>query len=203
MSNLQENELKKWCVYEHVLKEDGRKYIGQTCNLKGRWKVGSYDHCVKFYRALKKYGWDAFEHNILKDGLTLDEANYWEEYYIKTFNTIEQGFNLNYGGKNRLHSQETKDKMSKTRKGVSHSEQHCLAISKALKGKKKSAEAVRNNQLAQHRKEVECFETKVIYESLAAAERQTGVFRASISRCCRGKQKTAGGYHWRFLNESN
>lgn len=29
MSNLQENELKKWCVYEHVLKEDGRKYIGQ------------------------------------------------------------------------------------------------------------------------------------------------------------------------------
>lgn len=29
MSNLQENELKKWCVYEHVLKEGNRKCIEQ------------------------------------------------------------------------------------------------------------------------------------------------------------------------------
>lgn len=30
------------------------------------------------------------------------------------------------------------------------------------------------------------------------AERRTGVFRQSISLCCRGKQNTAGGYIWKY-----
>lgn len=54
-------------------------------------------------------------------------------------------FNLNSGGENKLHSEETKLKMSQTRKGVPHSIEHNKAISKALQGKPKSQEAVRNN----------------------------------------------------------
>ena len=91
--------------------------------------------------------------------------------------------------------------MSETRKGVPHTKEHNLAISKALTGKKKSAEAIRNNQLAQHRKPVQCVETEICYESLADAERKTGILAETISRCCRGKQKTASGYHWRFIDE--
>jgi group I intron endonuclease len=193
---------RKWCIYAHVLKTDGRCYIGQTCNLEGRWKPSAYKNSTKFYAAIQKYGWNNFEHKILKDNLTLSEANFWESYFIKNLDTIGKGFNLNSGGDNKLHSQETKEKMSQTRRGVSHSKEHSLAISRALKGKKKTAQAIRNNQLAQHRKVVQCIETGVIYESLAEAERQTHIFAETISRCCRGKQKTASGYHWRFVDES-
>jgi hypothetical protein len=33
------------------------------------------------------------------------------------------------------------------------------------------------------------------------AERKTGVSYQHISSCCTGKQKTAGGYVWKFDNQ--
>lgn len=43
-----------------------------------------------------------------------------------------------------------------------------------------------------------CVETGIFYESLSEAQRQTGVDRRSISRCCEGQQKTAGKLHWEW-----
>lgn len=43
---------------------------------------------------------------------------------------------------------------------------------------------------------VQCIETRNIYESFKEAMQITGIDSSSISRCCRGKQQTAGGYHW-------
>ena len=37
------------------------------------------------------------------------------------------------------------------------------------------------------------------YISMAEAERQTGISRGSIRYCCMGERKTAGGYHWRYV----
>lgn len=37
-----------------------------------------------------------------------------------------------------------------------------------------------------------------VYPSATFAEAATGIWRAHISACCLGKQKTAGGYAWRF-----
>lgn len=162
-------------------------YIGQTNNIKARWKPGAYKNSVKFYNAILHYGWENFSHIILEENLSLEEANIKEEYYIKKYNTIENGFNLLSGGLNRLASQETKNKMSQTRKGIKKSEAHKKAISEALKGKKKTKEAIENNRKAQHRKPVKCIETGRTYESLSEAERQTGILGETISRCCRGK----------------
>ena len=36
------------------------------------------------------------------------------------------------------------------------------------------------------------------YRSTKEAERETGVCSTSISSCCRGKLKTAGGFKWRY-----
>ena len=59
---------------------------------------------------------------MLKNNLSLEEANYWEEYYIKYFHTwIEDplcnGYNLRSGGNNSLLSEETKIKISEKKKG--------------------------------------------------------------------------------------
>lgn len=37
-----------------------------------------------------------------------------------------------------------------------------------------------------------------IWKNISEAKRHTGVNDTSISFCCRGKQRTAGGYFWRY-----
>ena len=49
-------------------------------------------------------------------------------------------------------------------------------------------------------KKVLCVETGEVYKSGHEACRQTGIDFASILNVCNNKkQKTAGGYHWRFV----
>ena len=50
-------------------------------------------------------------------------------------------------------------------------------------------------------KKVRCIEKDVIYEALREAERQLGIPATNISRACKGKIKTAGGYHWEYVEE--
>ena len=42
-----------------------------------------------------------------------------------------------------------------------------------------------------------CFYERT-FNCIRDAEKETGVNNASISRCCRGKQKLAGGFIWRY-----
>ena len=49
-------------------------------------------------------------------------------------------------------------------------------------------------------KPVVCVETGVVYPSQLAAEKATGF--TGIHKVCRGRQYTAGGYHWRYAEES-
>lgn len=39
-----------------------------------------------------------------------------------------------------------------------------------------------------------------IYNSTMEAERNTNIDRSTIIRCCKNKQKTAGGYIWKYKN---
>lgn len=52
------------------------------------------------------------------------------------------------------------------------------------------------------RKSVICYPPskigKTYFKSLLDAERKTGIDHSSISKCCRGKVKTAGGFHWEY-----
>lgn len=45
-------------------------------------------------------------------------------------------------------------------------------------------------------KKVLCLETKESYPSAKEACRKTGIDYSSISKCCKGRKLTAGGYHW-------
>ena len=44
-------------------------------------------------------------------------------------------------------------------------------------------------------------DTGEVYQTPKDASRSTGIHNDSISRVCKGKSKTAGGYRWRYLNE--
>lgn len=50
-------------------------------------------------------------------------------------------------------------------------------------------------------KPVKCIETGVIYPSQAEVERQLGFSQPYICNCCRGKLKSAYGFHWEYVLE--
>ena len=94
-----------YTIYKHTNLLNGKCYIGQTkqTDLTRRWTGGSgYRECIRFSRAIKKYGWSGFAHEILETGLTKEEADAKEIYYIKKFRSNERGYgyNIREGGHN-------------------------------------------------------------------------------------------------------
>ena len=98
----------EYCVYVHTNKANGKRYVGITSmEPEKRWAKGSgYRSNVLFYRAIQKYGWDGFDHNILAYGLTKQEACEMEVAMIAKYDLVnpERGYNLDHGGNgtNRL-----------------------------------------------------------------------------------------------------
>lgn len=88
-------------IYCHTA-PNGKRYIGQTCQgPEGRWRGGyGYKGCVHFERAIAKYGWDNFDHQILCVVHSVDAANAFERHYISKYDTFnsDHGYNLTSGG---------------------------------------------------------------------------------------------------------
>lgn len=184
--------MKKYVVYCHTNKITRQKYIGITCqSIQERWRKNGqgYSGQPKFFNAIKKYGWDNFIHEILYYDLTAEEASSIEQTLIKNLNTIKNGYNVDKGGLITNHSNQTKQK-----------------ISKAMSGKKHSVETIK--QITKTKQEqtgfkVICIETGEIFQSMGEASKIKKVDKTSISRCCNGKQITAGGYHWKLLENDS
>ncbi len=184
---------KEYCIYIHINKINNKVYIGQTSQFppSKRWLGGEgYQNCPKFYNAIKKYGWDNFEHIILEKGLTLIQANEKEQYYIKLYNSIDNGYNIKVGGSNSELTKEHKNKIRKSNQ-------------KVFKQKFESDEyrnKMRKIHIQAQGKKVICLETGKIFDSQTLAAEWCGLKTSShISGCCKGKRKTAGGYHWKFI----
>ena len=57
----------------------------------------------------------------------------------------------------------------------------------------------RNKRVSQTlSKPVYCIELNKTFDGAAAAARELGLDSSHITKCCKGKQKTTGGYHWRY-----
>ena len=65
------------------------------------------------------------------------------------------------------------------------SEEKAKKISLSMKTNKRVIQLLNNNIVDE-------------YHNIASASRKTNIDSSSISRCCRGLQKTAGGYVWRY-----
>lgn len=249
----------KGYIYRHwIINDKGaeKNYIGQVYNRtpKERWNdgkgytTGKQDH--KFARAIKKYGWDNFNHKVLFsiECETLEELVFWldewEKYYIEKYDSFKHGYNGTLGGRGSLgrtytHTEETKKRLSEIRKGSKLSEEHKrkigeamtgivfsekrnFKISESLKGVKHSDERKRKNSEAHkgqtvtdetkkklsvafkgeknpNARKVICLENEMIFGSVREAEQWCG--KGRITSCCRGKQKTAGGYHWMYYDD--
>ena len=50
-------------------------------------------------------------------------------------------------------------------------------------------------------KKVKCVETNTIYDSIALASNELEIVPSCITNVLKGRSKTAGGYHWEYINE--
>ena len=143
------NKDAKFSVYVHTNKINGKKYVGQSSNIIERWKNGgkNYFSSVKFFRAIQKYGWDNFTHEILYDNLNKDTANKIEKALIRKYDSINNGYNIQKGGYTSL-TKESLNKMSKSLKQgyIDHPERR-EKIRKARIGSKDSEETKRKKSL--------------------------------------------------------
>lgn len=48
---------------------------------------------------------------------------------------------------------------------------------------------------------VYCFELNKIFDSMLSVEKELGINNSNVSACCKGKTKTAGGYHWIYYED--
>lgn len=98
--------MKKYYIYKHTCNINGKSYVGQTQQKPTkRWKANGrgYEYQELFYKAIQKYGWDNFTHEILEEVSSLNEANEREKYWIAYYHTYIkdphcQGYNLTLGG---------------------------------------------------------------------------------------------------------
>ena len=126
-----------YIVYCHTLKTDGRKYIGITKNsIRKRWgKDGSkYKGCTFFLHAIQKYGWDAFEHEVLYQNFTQQDAERYEKELIEKYDTRNhsKGFNIREGGGNKSSIDEsTKQKLREANLGKKHTDESRKKMSKS------------------------------------------------------------------------
>lgn len=123
-------------------------------------------------------------------------------------------------------SEETRIKISESRKGMRFSKETCNKISESKKcsipwnkGKKgvytketrkKMSESKKgsipwnkgkgwNEEYKRKKyKKVLCIETNELFESIKQAQEKYKT--KNISAVCKGKRKTAGGYHWKYVN---
>lgn len=171
-------------VYMHVNKINDKKYIGITClslSQRSGKNGNNYKDCIHFWHAIQKYGWDNFDHIIIMDNLTREQACKKEIELIQELSTKypDKCYNILPGG-------------DLGRKGIIITEEY----RDKFRGK--------NNPAA---KSVICIETNRVFGTLTDAANYYGVDRSNIGRSCRigvacGEVEGIK-LHWAFYDNVN
>ena len=175
-------------IYAHINKINGKIYIGQTKqSVKDRW--GSDGRRYKgqpFYNAIQKYGWDNFEHKILLENLTAEQANYYEQFFIKKYNAHNKnfGYNATDGGVSNTLTQQQRDR----RRELNYEMWQNGAFKEIINTP------------------VYCVELQQSFESAIQAEQQLGINNSSIQKVCKHQLNYSGikkgqPLHWIYLKD--
>lgn len=157
-----EDAQRKFIVYAHENKLNGKVYIGITSqeNPENRWQHGKGYKGTYFYNAINKYGWDNFDHKILFNGLSKKDACNMEIKLIKDLqaNNRQYGYNIADGGQ--------------------------LPGKCALEALKLCNEAARVPVVR--------LNDGTVYSSIIEAEKNNNVPNTNIVKVCKGERHTAG-----------
>lgn len=106
-------------IYKATNKINNKVYIGIDKN----WPTRKYAHKSKaklndgflFHKAIRKYGWDNFEWQIIYQTHDYDHLKRVESFFIEEYNSFENGYNQTKGGEGsvgKLQSEKNKIEQS-------------------------------------------------------------------------------------------
>jgi group I intron endonuclease len=199
-----------YCIINNIT---GKIYIGKTSKdleIRKRnheYNINRYDGFLQ--RAFKKYGFKNFSWKILDKTEDPIELNRLEQDYICMFGSSfkKLGYNMTEGGEGGLPNAEVLQKYKRNNTGIQNpnygktpSEYTRKKLRDWQLGEKspKFGKPCSSKSKEKCSKPVMCKETSIVYCSIREAMKQTGIDRASLSRCCQGKQVTAGKQHWSY-----
>lgn len=204
-----------------LLFPNNKVYVGLTKRKPSeRWQNGKgYKSQKRISSAIAKYGWENIQHIILYDNLSYHQACEKEIEQIKFYHSTERkfGYNCSTGGEKSAigfkHTEESKEKIKRNNSrywlGKKRNKDSVEKMRQALKGNhnragKKHTESAKELNRTKHSIPVIQFEgTKVIQKFKSANEAETilNISNGSVTKVCKKKRKTAGGYNWQYAEE--
>ena len=148
--------MKTGIIYLATCKNTGKQYIGQTIRELRQRKIRHFSDSKRtkksaFACAIQKYGKDAFVWEILETCIEKN-LNDRESHWISALDTLSpNGYNLKTGGRRCKHSKESREKISKARKGCTtwnkgkigiYTDEIRKQISEKLTGRKMTKEQI-------------------------------------------------------------
>lgn len=206
-----------YVYYHKIVTDDGKDkyYIGITTHSPiKRWGKGGKGYLkgstnTKFAKAIRKYGWDRFEHHIIgtveaetKEQLILDLGE-WEKYYIDMYDSVKNGYNTTTGGRSCAGYKCSDEHVERNRKaqkllhqkrlesGVPHHSKG-KPLSEEVKRKMKESHADFHGEKHPRAKKVKCLTTGEEFGCLKHAAEKYSVYPDEISRCCKGIKESVG-----------
>lgn len=203
-------------IYKMTNKVNGKVYIGQTTRrLDERTKEHIRHNKMIVDKAIQKYGIENFTVEQIDLAENINELNQKEMYWIERYDCITpKGYNQCYGGDNTCgyhHKEESKQKMSikKSQKYIgegnpfynkTHSEESRKKMSEARKGLKHlTEEQIKRLRESHHTVKVINVDTGEVFDSIKDAGLKYNIEPTHITRVCKGKRKTCGGYRWEYV----
>ena len=94
-------------IYKITNKVNGKCYIGQSINIKRRWRQhketyvnpASENYDYPLYKAIRFYGLENFSFEVLEE-CQPEKLNEKEIYWIEVFKSYDNGYNQDRGGNN-------------------------------------------------------------------------------------------------------
>lgn len=204
-------------IYRFVNTVTGDYYIGSSSDLNRRrlQHLNSLrknkHHSYRFQKAWNDYGEIQFDYEILEELEIIEDLKNQlfdrEQYWI---NIIEPEYNILPAAGSTLgyhHTEETKQKISKTTTGVKKSKEHAKHISEGQRGKtitkehkEKLSQSAKNRKSMSHHSIISI--DGIIYNSLKEASERTGVKYNTIQK--RLKNPNFGNYFYvKYSNKIN
>jgi group I intron endonuclease len=199
---------RKGIVYITINLLNNKIYIGQTvANKPGYLGSGS-----KFSKILKEVGRENFKREILRDNVDPEDLCFWEQFYIKLYDSANPdiGYNIKVKGSNRgfIHSKESiqkiKERSNKEDNRTRIREIQKLAVKKRI-GSHHSDMAKRNMALIKfgENRIIEIYnkDDKTLYNTCFTskeAESLTGVKRSAISNNLLGISKSSRKFMFKY-----
>lgn len=146
-----------YSVYKHT-SPSGKIYIGITKQQpKRRWQNGlGYCGNIRFFNAIKKYGWDNIKHEVVWSNLSKEKACELEKLMIEKYKSDHRnhGYNVSPGG--YVQSEESLQKQRETaiKKGLyEQSKKRALNMWRDPEKRKEITEAMQNKPRTEEQKE--------------------------------------------------